>query len=79
MEGVSQEAASLAGHLKLGKLNFLYDNNHISLAGATGLTFTEDVAKRFQAYGWHTQQIKNDVEDITRPWKTPFMKKIALR
>jgi transketolase len=68
MEGVSQEAASLAGHLKLGKLNFLYDNNHISLAGATSLTFTEDVAKRFQAYGWHTQEIEdgNDVEDITR-------------
>jgi transketolase len=67
MEGVSQEAASLAGHLKLGKLNFLYDNNHISLAGATSLTFTEDVAKRFQAYGWHTQEIEdgNDVEDIT--------------
>jgi transketolase len=54
--------------LKLGKLNFLYDNNHISLAGATSLTFTEDVAKRFQAYGWHTQEIEdgNDVEDITR-------------
>ena len=68
MEGVSQEAASLAGHLKLGKLNFLYDNNHISLAGATGLIFTEDVAKRFQAYGWHTQEVEdgNDVEDVTR-------------
>jgi transketolase len=68
MEGISQEAASLAGHLKLGKLNFLYDNNHISLAGATSLTFTEDVAKRFQAYGWHTQNVEdgNDVEDITR-------------
>jgi transketolase len=67
MEGISQEAASLAGHLKLGKLNFLYDNNHISLAGATSLTFTEDVAKRFQAYGWHTQAVEdgNDVEDIT--------------
>jgi transketolase len=68
MEGVSQEASSLAGHLKLGKLNFLYDNNHISLAGATSLAFTEDVAKRFQAYGWHTQEVEdgNDVEDITR-------------
>lgn len=68
MEGISQEAASLAGHLKLGKLNFLYDDNHISLAGATSLCFTEDVAKRFEAYGWHTQHVKdgNDVEDVTR-------------
>ena len=55
MEGVTQEAASLAGHLKLGKLIYLYDNNHISLAGATGLIFTEDVARRFEAYGWHTR------------------------
>ena len=55
MEGVSQEAASLAGHLQLGKLIFLYDQNHISLAGATGLDFTEDVARRFDADGWHTR------------------------
>ncbi len=54
MEGVASEAASLAGHLGLGKLIYLYDNNHISLAAATDLTFTEDVARRFQAYGWHT-------------------------
>ena len=68
MEGVSQEAASLAGHLKLGKLIFLYDSNHISLAGATSLTFTEDVGKRFEAYGWHTHHVRdgNDVEDVTR-------------
>lgn len=67
MEGVSQEAASLAGHLELGKLIFLYDQNHISLAGATSLCFTEDVGKRFEAYGWHTQHIENgnDVEAIT--------------
>jgi transketolase len=55
MEGVSSEAASLAGHLKLGKLIYLYDNNHITLSGATDLTFTEDCAQRFTAYGWHTQ------------------------
>jgi transketolase len=66
MEGVTQEAASLAGHLRLGKLIYLYDQNHISLAGATGLTFTEDVAKRFEAYGWHTRSVGdgNDIEDI---------------
>src|SRR5580700_7948012 len=66
MEGVTQEAASLAGHLQLGKLIYLYDQNHISLAGATGLTFTEDVAKRFEAYGWHTRGVEdgNDTEDI---------------
>ena len=55
MEGVAAEAAALAGHLKLGKLIYLYDNNHISLAASTDLTFTEDCAKRFESYGWHTQ------------------------
>ncbi len=53
MEGVSHEAASLAGHLKLGKLVFLYDSNRISIDGSTDLSFTEDVAQRFAAYGWH--------------------------
>ena len=68
MEGVSAEAASLAGHLKLGKLIYLYDNNHISLAAATDLTFTENCAKRFEAYGWHTQTVEdgNDLEAIDR-------------
>jgi transketolase len=68
MEGVTQEAASLAGHLRLGKLIYLYDQNHISLAGATDLTFTEDVAKRFEAYGWHTRPVPdgNDIEDVAR-------------
>jgi transketolase len=68
MEGVSQEAASLAGHLQLGKLIFLYDDNHISLAGATSLCFSEDVAKRFQAYGWHTRHVHdgNDTEDVAK-------------
>ena len=53
MEGVASEAASLAGHLRLGKLICLYDDNRISIAGATDLAFTEDVAERFEAYGWH--------------------------
>ena len=68
MEGVAAEAASLAGHLKLGKLIYLYDNNHISLAASTDLTFTEDCAKRFEAYGWHTQTVEdgNDLEAIDR-------------
>ena len=66
MEGITAEAASLAGHLRLGKLIFLYDQNHITLAGATDLTFTEDVAQRFQAYGWHTRIVQdgNDTDDI---------------
>ena len=68
MEGVASEAASLAGHLKLGKLIYLYDDNRISLAGATDLTFTEDRAKRFDAYGWHVQSIGdgNDLDAIDR-------------
>ena len=57
MEGISHEAASLAGHLRLGKLIYLYDDNHISIDGPTDLTFTEDVAARFQAYGWHVQRV----------------------
>jgi transketolase len=66
MEGVASEAASLAGHLKLGKLIYLYDQNHISLAGGTDLTYTEDVAMRFDAYGWHTKTVLdgNDTEAI---------------
>jgi len=57
MEGVSHEAASLAGHLGLGKLIYLYDDNHISIDGPTDLTFTEDRCARFKAYGWHVQQV----------------------
>ncbi|SYZ72259.1 transketolase 2, thiamin-binding [Candidatus Zixiibacteriota bacterium] len=57
MEGISSEAASLAGHLELGKLIYLYDANHISLAASTDLTLTEDVRKRFEAYHWHTQTV----------------------
>jgi transketolase len=68
MEGISQEAASLAGHLRLGKLIYLYDQNHISLAGATEIDFTEDVAKRFEASDWHIRVVPdgNDTEDVAR-------------
>ena len=57
MEGVASEAASLAGHLRLGKATFFFDDNSISLDGPTEWTFTEDVAKRFDAYGWHTVSV----------------------
>jgi transketolase len=57
MEGVSGEACSLAGHLGLGKLIALYDDNHISIDGSTDIAFTEDVGKRFEAYGWHVQHV----------------------
>jgi transketolase len=59
MEGVQSEAASLAGHLKLGKLVVLYDNNSISLAGSTSVSFSEDVGARYAAYGWHVQSVEN--------------------
>lgn len=66
MEGVTAEAASLAGHLELGNLIYLYDDNHISIEGSTGIAFTEDVARRFEAYGWHVQIVEdgNDVNAI---------------
>jgi transketolase len=66
MEGVTSEACSLAGHLCLGKLIILYDDNRVSLAGSTALSFTEDVGKRFKAYGWHVLRVKdgNDVNAV---------------
>ena len=66
MEGVSSEAASLAGHLKLGNLIYVYDDNKITIEGDTSLTFNEDVGERFQAYGWHVQAVAdgNDTEAI---------------
>ncbi|MHB8494787.1 MAG: transketolase [Casimicrobiaceae bacterium] len=57
MEGVASEAASLAGHLKLGKLIYLYDDNCVTLSAGTDITFTEDRARRFESYGWHTQSV----------------------
>src|SRR5207244_4103463 len=57
MEGVASEAASLAGHLRLGKLIYLYDDNQVTLSAGTDITFTEDRARRFEAYGWHTQTV----------------------
>ncbi len=72
MEGVAAEAASLAGHLKLGKLIYCYDNNHITLSASTQLAFTDNTAKRFDAYGWHTQIIEdgNNLADIQRAIET---------
>ncbi len=72
MEGISAEAASLAGHLRLGKLIYLYDDNHISIDGTTELTFTEDRAARFAAYGWQVLRVAdgNDVEMIDSAIRT---------
>lgn len=69
MEGISGEACSLAGHLGLGKLIALYDDNHISIDGSTDISFTEDVNKRYEAYGWHVQHVEGgntDLEAIAR-------------
>ncbi len=80
MEGVTAEAASLGGHLQLGNLIYLYDDNHITIEGNTNLTFEEDIVQRFEAYGWHVQvladgndlealseSIRNAQEEINRP------------
>jgi len=66
MEGVASEAASLAGHLKLGKLIYLYDDNNVTIEGFTDLAFSEDVPRRFEAYGWHIVTVEdgNDLEGI---------------
>ncbi len=66
MEGISSEAGSLAGHLKLGKLICLYDANRVSLSGATDITFTENVGRRFEAFGWDVRRVEdgNDLDAI---------------
>ena len=66
MEGVTHETASLAGHLQLGKLIYLYDDNHISIEGSTNITFTEETEDRFRAYGWHVQIVEdgNNLEAV---------------
>ncbi|MFI5194823.1 MAG: transketolase, partial [Chitinophagales bacterium] len=71
MEGITSEAASIAGNLRLGKLIYIYDDNHITIEGDTSLTFSEDVAGRFLAYHWHVQELPdgNDVEAIAEALK----------
>ena len=68
MEGVAAEAASLAGHLKLGKLIYLYDDNHVTIEGFTSLAYSDDVPKRFDAYGWHTSTVAdgNDLDALEK-------------
>jgi transketolase len=77
MEGVTAEAASLAGHLKLGKLICLYDDNRVTLAAGTDITFTEDRAARFKSYGWHVQTVTDgtDLEAIEKAIKRARAKK----
>ncbi|MCC5831575.1 MAG: transketolase [Chlamydiales bacterium] len=72
MEGVSSEAASIAGHLKLSNLCWIYDNNHITIEGSTDLAFTEDIATRFLGYGWNVLRVgdANDLRMLTRAFQT---------
>src|SRR5205823_12442513 len=72
MEGISGEAASLASHLKLSNLCWIYDNNHISIEGRTSLAFSEDVATRFLGYGWNVTRVgdANDLSMLERAFTT---------
>lgn len=75
MEGVSSEAASLAATMGLGKLILLYDSNNITIEGSTDIAFTEDVLKRFEAYGWHTQEVSDGTDINTIAKAIEFAKK----
>ena len=77
MEGVAAEAASLAGHLKLGKLIYLYDDNQVTIEGFTDLAFSEDVPKRFEALGWHTLTVRTEI--IWMKSKPQFARRSQLR
>ena len=72
MEGIASEAASLAGHLRLSNLCWIYDSNRVTIEGHTGITFTEDVAQRFLAYGWNVTTVAdaNDIESVERALHT---------
>lgn len=72
MEGISSEAASIAGHLRLANLCWIYDNNHITIEGKTSLAFSEDVATRFAGYGWNVARVEdaNDLETLSRAFRT---------
>jgi transketolase len=71
MEGVSSEAASLAGHLKLGKLIYMYDSNQVTLSASTNISFTDDHRRRFESYNWHVQIVEdgNDIDEISASFK----------
>src|SRR5205807_8075251 len=72
MEGISHEAASLAGHLRLSNLCWIYDNNHITIEGNTSLAFSDDVATRFIGYGWNVTRVgdANDLDMLARAFRT---------
>ena len=70
-EGVASEASSLAGHLGLGKLISFWDDNHISIEGDTALSFTEDVGARYEAYGWHVQNLGEDIGSTASSRRSP--------
>src|SRR5271154_4471481 len=72
VEGITSEAASLAGHLRLSNLCWIYDNNHITIEGNTSQAFTEDVATRFMSYGWNVTRVgdANDLEMLARAFDT---------
>ena len=80
MEGISSEAASLAGHLKLSNLCWIYDDNHVTIEGPTRITFTEDVAARFLGYGWKVTHVSdaNDLDKLVRAYET-FLKRMIVQ